>query len=131
MQCLPPGKPQHSRGLIIIFDDDDNSKKCESSSILFFFDDLSLVKIVQFFFFKLAVSFFTFNMVLPSLGLPLPYHYQPKINYELTSNRSAGKESSCNAGDLGFDSWVGKIPWRKERLPTPVFWPGEFHGLYS
>ena len=20
-----------------------------------------------------------------------------------------------------------KIPWRKERLPTPVFWPGEFH----
>ena len=27
----------------------------------------------------------------------------------------------------GFDPWVGKIPWRKERLPTPVFWPGEFH----
>ena len=24
-----------------------------------------------------------------------------------------------------FDSWVGKIPWRRERLPTPVFWPGE------
>ena len=31
----------------------------------------------------------------------------------------------------GFDPWVGKIPWRKERLPTPVFWPREFHGLYS
>ena len=30
-----------------------------------------------------------------------------------------------------FDSWVRKIPWRRERLPTPVFWPGEFHGLYS
>jgi len=28
----------------------------------------------------------------------------------------------------GFDPWVGKIPWRRERLPTPVFWPGEFHG---
>ena len=28
-------------------------------------------------------------------------------------------------------SWVGKISWRRERLPTPVFWPGEFHGLYS
>ena len=27
--------------------------------------------------------------------------------------------------------WTGKIPWRRERLPTPVFWPGEFHGLYS
>ena len=32
---------------------------------------------------------------------------------------------------LGFNPWVGKIPWRRERLPTPVFWPGEFHGLYS
>ena len=29
-----------------------------------------------------------------------------------------------------FDPWVGKIPWRRERLPTPVFWLGEFHGLY-
>ena len=28
------------------------------------------------------------------------------------------------------DPWVGKIPWRRERLPTPVFWPGEFHALY-
>ena len=37
---------------------------------------------------------------------------------------SAGKESSCNVGD----PWVGKIPWRRERLPPPVFWPGEFHG---
>ena len=30
-----------------------------------------------------------------------------------------------------FDPWVEKIPWRRERLLTPVFWPGEFHGLYS
>ena len=28
-----------------------------------------------------------------------------------------------------FDPWVGKIPWRRERLPTLVFWPREFHGL--
>ena len=27
----------------------------------------------------------------------------------------------------GFHLWVEKIPWRSERLPTPVFWPGEFH----
>ena len=31
----------------------------------------------------------------------------------------------------GFDPWVGKSPWRRERLSAPVFWPGEFHGLYS
>ena len=30
-----------------------------------------------------------------------------------------------------FDSWVGKIPWRREWLPTPVFCPGEFHGQKS
>ena len=23
------------------------------------------------------------------------------------------------------------VHWRMERLPTLVFWPGEFHGLYS
>ena len=25
-----------------------------------------------------------------------------------------------------FDPWVGKIPWRRERLPTLVVWPGEY-----
>ena len=30
-----------------------------------------------------------------------------------------------------WDTWAGKIPWIRERLPTPVFWPGEFQGLYS
>ena len=34
-------------------------------------------------------------------------------------------------GRPGFDPWVGKIPWRRERLTTPVFWPREFHGLFS
>ena len=29
------------------------------------------------------------------------------------------------------DSWDGKIPWRRERLPTPLFWPGEFYGQRS
>ena len=34
-------------------------------------------------------------------------------------------------GRPGFNPWVRKIPWRRARVPTPVFWPGEFHGLYS
>ena len=34
-------------------------------------------------------------------------------------------------GKPGFDPWVGKKPWKMERLPTPVFWSEEFHGLYS
>ena len=30
-----------------------------------------------------------------------------------------------------FDPWVGTMPWSRERLPTPAFWPGESHGHYS
>ena len=37
---------------------------------------------------------------------------------------SDGKESACNAGDLGLVSGLGKITWRKEWLPTPVFLSG-------
>ena len=33
--------------------------------------------------------------------------------------------------DPGFDPWVGEIPWRREWLPTAVFWPGECHGQRS
>ena len=31
---------------------------------------------------------------------------------------STGKESAHNAGDVGLDPRVGKITWRRERLPT-------------
>ena len=31
----------------------------------------------------------------------------------------------------GFNPWVGKIPWRQEWLPTPVFSPGASHGQRS
>ena len=41
------------------------------------------------------------------------------------------KKFFLQCGTPGFDPWVGKIPWRREGLPTPVFWPGEFHGLYG
>ena len=44
---------------------------------------------------------------------------------------ASGKESSCQCGRPGFNPWVGKILWRRERLLTWVFWPGEFHRLYS
>ena len=47
------------------------------------------------------------------------------------------KKSTFNAGDRlqrrkhGFEIWVGKIPYRRERLPTPVFLPRELHGQRS
>ena len=48
---------------------------------------------------------------------------------------SAGKESTCDVGDLGSIPGLGRSPgegkvfWRREN--TPVFWPGEFHRLCS
>ena len=30
-----------------------------------------------------------------------------------------------------IDPWFGKIFWRSERLPTPVFLPGQIHGQRS
>ena len=33
---------------------------------------------------------------------------------------SAGKESACQRTRPRFDFWVGKFPWRRDRLPTPV-----------
>ena len=43
---------------------------------------------------------------------------------------SAGKESTCNVGDLGSIPGLGRSPG-EGKLPSPVFWSGEFHGLYS
>ena len=31
--------------------------------------------------------------------------------------------------EIRFNPWVGKIPWKRKWLPTPVFLPREFHGL--
>ena len=47
---------------------------------------------------------------------------------------ASGKESACRCRRHKipkFDLWVGKIPWRREWQPTPVFLPGKFHGQRS
>ena len=44
---------------------------------------------------------------------------------------SAGKESAHNAGDLGSIPGLERCPGGGLRLPTPIFWPGEFHKPYS
>ena len=44
---------------------------------------------------------------------------------------SAGQESTCNAEDLGSVPGLGRSPGEGKGLPTAVFWPREFHRLYS
>ena len=45
--------------------------------------------------------------------------------------RLSGKDSACQCRKCGFDLWIGKIPWKRERQPTPVFLSGESHGRRS
>ena len=53
-----------------------------------------------------------------------PLQNRPSLEAQLVKNLPAMQET-----------WVPSLGWEdvpeKERLPTPVFWPGEFHGLYS
>ena len=53
------------------------------------------------------------------IGYPLQYSWASLVA-QLVKNLPAMRET-----------WVGKTPWGRKRLPTSVFWPGEFPGLYS
>ena len=44
---------------------------------------------------------------------------------------ASGKEQACQCRRhkrRRFNPWVGKIPWRRARQPTPVLLPTESHG---
>ena len=52
------------------------------------------------------------------------------IGYPLQYSWASLMAQLVNNPPATWETWVGKIPWRRERLPTLVFWPAEFHGLY-
>ena len=64
------------------------------------------------------------ELPFPSPGdLPDPYVY---VNVPYTSGLS-GKESACQAGDMGsIPGW--EDPWETEWQPTPIVFPGKSHG---
>ena len=87
-----------------------------------------------------------------ALGEPSPFNIRHRATKLTTDNKGdpllfyllfyPGHESGLplwlswlkvhlQCGRLGFNPWVGEIPWRRERLPTLVFWPGELHRVYS
>ena len=57
------------------------------------------------------------------VGCPLQYSWAPLVP-QLVDNPPAMQETLVQS--LGWED-----PLEKGRLPTPVFWPREFHGLYS
>ena len=62
-----------------------------------------------------------------------PNELQVYAQYRLPREHS-GQKSSCpcrRCRRRGFDSWVGKIPWKRNWQPTPAFLLGEFQGMRS
>ena len=59
--------------------------------------------------------------------------YFKLVLLELTglSRWLSGKESTFQCRKCGFDTWVGKIPWRRKWQSTPTFLPGKQHGQRS
>ena len=57
----------------------------------------------------------------------------PALQVDSLPAEPPGKPKNTGVGSLkcrrpGFDSWVGKIPWRRKWQPTPVFLPGISQG---
>ena len=57
------------------------------------------------------------------IGYSLQYSWASLVA-QLVKNPPAMQETWARS--LGWEDL-----WRRERLPTPVFWPAEFHGWYS
>ena len=69
-----------------------------------------------------------------------PINYSCSIRFQVFQDKytlhngtlidgSASKEYFCKAGGRPkFNSWVGKIPWRRKWQPSPVFLPGKSCG---
>ena len=51
------------------------------------------------------------------IGYPLQYSWASLVT-QLVKNPPTMQETCRRPG---FDPWIGKIPWRREMLPTPVF----------
>ena len=69
------------------------------------------------------------NLCHPAvIGRPYSLYWKDKFQHGMSitvlfmvqTDTSVGKISTCNAGDPSLIQ-VGKIPWRRDRLPTPEF----------
>ena len=74
--------------------------------------------------FCLFILFMGFSRQEYQSGLPFP----SPVDFP---GGSDGKSICLQCGRPRFDPWIGKIPWRREWQPPPVFSPGESHAQRS
>ena len=58
-------------------------------------------------------------------------NYRQRFSLSVGFPGGSGVKNLPVLQENGFDPWVGKVPWRREWQPTPVFLPGESHGWRS
>ena len=112
---------------------------CRAVRLLFIFWNYILIQFIirKYFLHFCGLDFQFFDSVLltckiwccQSVPLIMSANWDRKRSILIPVPCSVGICLQCHRP--GFNPWIGKIPWRRKRLPTPVFWPGEFHGLYS
>ena len=59
------------------------------------------------------------------------YNYRCVIHTGGFPGGSDGEESVLQPRKPELDPWVGKIPWKRDWVPTLIFLPGEVHGWRS
>ena len=59
------------------------------------------------------------------------YQAPPSMGFSRQEYWSGVPSPSPTMQETWVNPWVGKISWRRDKLPTPVFWSGEFNRLYS
>ena len=98
-----------------------------SALFLPFFELIVLFDIVFSSLFSLSFNFLCYFSGCFRNYAPLMYHSLPLADCLVA--QQVKNRLQCRR--LRFDSWVGKIPWRRKWQPTPVFLAGEFHGQRS
>ena len=83
----------------------------KSYTLRYHIEPIKLTSIIDRFGHYKNDHFIWFNL-MPNIIFPIFY------NYSLIC--SVGKEHACNSRPQ-FNSWFGKILWRRDRLPTPIF----------
>ena len=79
-----------------------------------------------------------FDSLISKMGMLVPFKLDSSENFmpNYVKDRcfpggASGKDATFHCRRLGFDPWVGKVPWRRDWQTSPVFLPGEFHGQTS
>ena len=66
-------------------------------------------------------------------GFPVHHQLERKM-FSLKGHRASLIAQLVKNPPAMQETWVWSLgwedPWRRERLPIPVYWPGEFRGLY-